>query len=125
MGCRRAGWYSYDRLDNAGVPSARELLPGLQELRVGDVLPATPEGDDGFVVQRLEPPRVLVLGGLYDLERKRQVRAGEPRPEQFWEVSWAFVLEPLDARTTRLLVRGRVDFAPERVQRRALWMGAV
>src|SRR6185436_9994343 len=44
MGCRRAGYYSIDLLDNGGVPSAREIHPELGEVRVGDVLPATPEG---------------------------------------------------------------------------------
>ncbi len=111
MGCRRAGFYSIDWLDNAGVASARELHDELQTLRVGDVIPARPEGDDGFEVLRIEAPRVLVLGGLYDVAAGRQQRFAAPRPQRFWQVSWAFVLEPLDEHTTRLHVRARGAFA--------------
>jgi hypothetical protein len=39
MGCRRAGWYSYDGLDNGGVPSADRILPTLQRVEVGDLFP--------------------------------------------------------------------------------------
>lgn len=35
MGCRRAGWYSYDGLDNGGVPSAERIVPELQLTGVG------------------------------------------------------------------------------------------
>ena len=35
MGLTRAGWYSYDLLDNLGRPSARRILPELQELQPG------------------------------------------------------------------------------------------
>src|SRR5262249_25426031 len=35
MGCRRAGFYSIDALDNGGTRSAREVHPELQDLRVG------------------------------------------------------------------------------------------
>jgi hypothetical protein len=38
IGSGRAGWYTYDRLDNAGVPSAIEIVPDLQHLQVGDVV---------------------------------------------------------------------------------------
>jgi len=34
-GYNRAGWYSYDRFDNAGVPSANRGIPDLQDLQVG------------------------------------------------------------------------------------------
>jgi hypothetical protein len=37
MGCRRAGWYSYDGLDNGGVPSADRIVPELQRVEVGDL----------------------------------------------------------------------------------------
>ena len=39
MGCRRAGWYSYDGLDNGGVRSAEEIVPELQRVEVGISLP--------------------------------------------------------------------------------------
>jgi hypothetical protein len=35
----RAGWYTYDRFDNAGVPSATQILPELQQLAGGDLIP--------------------------------------------------------------------------------------
>jgi len=125
MGCRRGGWYSYDVLDNAGVPSARELHPELQDLRVGDILPATPKGTDGFEVLEVKAPRVLVLGGLYDLEHPRQLPfASAERPDKYWQVTWAFVLEPLDVRTTRLHARARASF-PEEGQLHALWIRPV
>jgi hypothetical protein len=44
MGCRRGGWYSHDDLDNAGVLSETAILPELQQIAVGDVLPFTPAG---------------------------------------------------------------------------------
>ena len=38
MGSGRGGWYSWDRLDNAYRPSAREVHPEWQGLAVGDQL---------------------------------------------------------------------------------------
>src|SRR5918912_3240956 len=39
MGFGRAGWYSYDLLDNLGRSSAEMVMPELQELRIGDMVP--------------------------------------------------------------------------------------
>ncbi|MDB4939335.1 MAG: hypothetical protein JWP87_6307 [Labilithrix sp.] len=110
MGCGRAGFYSIDALDNDGVRSAREVHPELQRLRVGDVLPATPDSEDGFEVLAIEPGRALVLGSLYDADAKRQRRFDAERPERFWQITWSFVLEALDERSTRLHVRARAAF---------------
>jgi hypothetical protein len=112
MGCRRAGFYSIDVLDNAGVPSASEIHPELQRLAVGDVIPATPAGDDGFEVLRVEAPHVLALGGLYDVDAGKQIPFASPRPRRYWHVTWTFALVALDERSTRLLVRGRAAFPP-------------
>ena len=38
-GWNRAGFYSYDLLDNLGRPSARQILPQFQHLAVGDWVP--------------------------------------------------------------------------------------
>ena len=110
MGCRRAGYYSVDLLDNGGVPSARELHPELSHVEVGQVLPATPDGEDGFEVLRVDEPHALVLGALYDSRLGKQLPFGAPRPPGYWHVTWSFVLEAPDAKTTRLLVRARAAF---------------
>ena len=47
VGVSRAGWYSYDHLDNLGRPSARRIIPELQGLKPGDVLPMSPDGKQG------------------------------------------------------------------------------
>lgn len=113
MGCRRAGYYSVDWLDNGGVASSRELIPELMQLSVGQVLPATPEGDGGFEVLKIDAPHALVLGGLWDGARSRQLPFSSPRPEHFWQVTWAFVLERLDESATRLHVRARAAFSKD------------
>ena len=92
MGCRRAGWYSYDGLDNGGVPSADRIVPELQQVQVGDIFPMRPADDDTFVVRLVEPERALVLGDA----------AGS--------MSWAFVLEPVDENTTRVITRARGSY---------------
>jgi hypothetical protein len=124
MGCRRAGYYSYDTLDNGGARSARELHPELASLGVGDVLPATPDGDDGFEVLELRPSRALILGGLFDLAAGEQRPFAAERPPRYWHVSWAFVLESLDAETTRLHVRARAAHSPD-ARLHALWIRPV
>jgi hypothetical protein len=121
MGCGRAGFYSIDALDNGGVRSAREIHPDLQRLVPGAVLPATPRGPDGFEVLRADPPRVLVLGVLQDAASRRALPFDAARPPRFWQVTWAFVLEPLDGRSTRLHARVRGAF-PLTERARAAWM---
>jgi len=95
MGCRRGGWYSYDGLDNGGVPSAERIVPELQRVEVGDVFPWTPTADDGFLLRAFEPERSLILGG----------DAGSR-----YGVTWAFVLEPIDETSTRLITRASGEY---------------
>ncbi|MBV8280937.1 MAG: hypothetical protein JO347_02595, partial [Candidatus Eremiobacteraeota bacterium] len=114
MGCGRAGWYSWDILDNAGERSATRVVRELQDVHVGDVLPATPRGKAGFEVLVLDPPHALVLGGLYNAETGQQFGFGQPRPADYSATTWAFVLEPLDESTTRLHVRARGTLGAKR-----------
>lgn len=48
IGVTRAGWYSYDWLDNLGKPSAQRILPQFQQVAVGDVVPLSPDGKQGM-----------------------------------------------------------------------------
>ena len=43
----RAGWYSYDFIDNGRRPSADRIVPVLQTVAVGDLCPAVPGATDG------------------------------------------------------------------------------
>jgi len=111
IGSDRAGFYSFDHLDNAGRPSVEEIRPEWQTLAVGDRLASTPSGRTWFVVTELEPERSLVLRASIDpCARCSYDPAGE-RPRFFIDSSWAFVLEPLASRT-RLLVRTKSAARP-------------
>src|SRR4029079_10194778 len=89
----RAGWYSYDCLDNGWRRSARRIVPELQRISVGTVFPALPGATDGFVVVQFEPPQFLVLGW--------------PAPNGSFLVTWAFALEEEAPDRTRLIARAR------------------
>ena len=88
IGYRRAGLYSYDILDNDGIPSAEHIMPEFQDLQVGDSLPIGP----GFYVKVavLEPNRSMLL----------------VFPE--WaEATWEWSLYPEGPNRTRLVTRLR------------------
>ncbi|MHB8873666.1 MAG: hypothetical protein ACYC8T_08270 [Myxococcaceae bacterium] len=89
MGYGRAGFYGYDLVDNAGVPSSTRILPELQRLAVGDRVPTGPT--DALTVKALEPNRSLLLV---------QHREGA-------SFSASVALKELDPEHTRLVVRLR------------------
>jgi hypothetical protein len=74
IGYKRAGFYSYDRLDNDGIHSSDYILPEYQGLQVGDLIPMTK--DINARVTELEPHRSMVMDfqpwvwawGLYETE---------------------------------------------------------
>lgn len=91
IGFGRAGWYSYDWVDNLGKPSAERIIPELQHLTVGDMIPIY--GRWGFWCEAFEPNRWMLWHG----EKKD-------------EVTWFWGLYPLDERRTRLITRVRLRY---------------
>jgi hypothetical protein len=100
MGSGRAGWYAYDFIDNGGHRSADRILPEFQTIEVGSVFPSLPGATDGFTVVQYEPEHSLVLSWR--------------SPSGRYFTTWAFVLEPLQPNSTRLIVRGHLasDYHP-------------
>ena len=94
IGSGRDGWYTYDRIDNATVLSATEIIPELQQLQVGDLIPMVAGKDIGVRVKELEPDRRMLWW------------------DEQGEYSWEWLLEPIDQHTTRLLQRLRVTRHP-------------
>ena len=103
MGWNRGGFYSWDLLDNAGHPSAKEIHPEWQDLAVGDRLMRL--GPPSYEVATLAPNRFLGLYWLADL-RGRRLDPKEPRPSAYMEVLWGFALSELPGGRTRLLIAG-------------------
>jgi hypothetical protein len=93
MGYKRAGFYAY-RFDNAWRASPRRLVPELQQLSVGDVMPTGPEG--GFTVAAMEPRRSMLL----------------VVPEEPLLVSCSILLDEVAAGETRMIGRLKVRFGP-------------
>lgn len=112
IGCQRAGWYSYDLLDNGGQPSADRILPEHQDLAVGDQVLLTPKGPLAMPVVALAPEKALILGGTMNTRTGEGVTPGDPLPEAYYSGINAFVLEPAGAKATRLLFRQRLDWNP-------------
>lgn len=122
MGYERAGWYSYDAMDNKGR-SADQIMPEFQDITVGQIMPTHPGG--GFRVEVVEPERALVLYTDTDLVKEQARRAEEegkaepPTPglkfsgavggAAFPEfaASWAFFLQPTEDGKSRLIERFR------------------
>jgi proline iminopeptidase len=117
MGCDRAGWYSWDRLDNGGAPSAERIHPEWQELKIGDRLKSTPSGGFWFEVAALEPERFLGLRAPIDLRRGRPFDTHRPRPRYYLDSLWGFQLKPLDGDRTRLVVSGYAAARPRSLQK--------
>lgn len=118
LGADRAGFYSWDRLDNGGRPSADRVHPEWQTLAVGDRVAAVPDGSTWFSVVRLEPERTLALRATIDL-RGRPLLSTRPS-RAFSDGIWSFHLTPADdGSATRLVVRSSGTGRP----RALLWLG--
>jgi hypothetical protein len=95
LGFGKAGWYSYDLLDNFGRPSATRIIPELQHLQAGDVVPfyqgiGAPEGV-GLKVKAIEPEQWVLWW-----DDKTQ------------DTTWTWALYPIDQQRTRLITRVRM-----------------
>jgi hypothetical protein len=87
IGQGRAGFYSYDWLEKllgTNMQNADAIQPELQNLQVGDRIYMQDMGPYSTVTQ-VDPGRSFALGG------------------------WSFYLSPVDANTTRLIVRSHTD----------------
>jgi hypothetical protein len=95
IGFGRAGWYSYDLLDNLGRRSSRRIIPELQHLAPGDIVPMGPGAGQGIPVHTVDAPRTMIWGSPGDS-------------------SWVWQLEPGPDGSTRLItrIRSRIRATP-------------
>jgi hypothetical protein len=108
MGGERAGWYSWDWVDNDRERSADRVVPEWQNLQIGQHLQRPPKGPTNWwTVVILEPNRTMVLQTSYDSTgRSFDPRSGTA-PRAYTEGIWGFHLRPVPEGGTRLVVRTR------------------
>ena len=118
LGQGRGGLYSYDWLENLAdldVHSAEEIVPELQNLKVGDLVRLAPESmgaEAGWRVAAMEPGRALVLHQPADPDTGRPLARDDPDLGSNYGWNWTFILEESGGGSTRLIVRSRVDGRP-------------
>ena len=105
IGQGRAGFYSYDLLENMmglSIHSAGQIVPEWQDLKAGDTIALEPEGS-GYTVADVESNRYLLLytgaegeGTLDQVFREADAAS-----------TWLLFLEERDVGHTRLRVRWR------------------
>jgi hypothetical protein len=100
LGWGRAGFYSYDLVDNGGVPSAESILAEHQHLEVGDLIPMFHESHGlaiAYVVDSFAASEWMLW-----VHRPHEGEA----PDSTW--SWRLVGQPDGG--TRLLTRMKQDY---------------
>jgi hypothetical protein len=122
MGGDRAGFYSFDRLDNGGRPSAEWIHPEWQDLAEGGRVSGVPDGSVWFDVARLVPGQMLILRSSLSLPRARHFDPGGPTPGAFSDSAWAFHLSPVGEHGTRLVIRAFGRGRPRTLGRLAEWV---
>ena len=92
MGVNRAGWYSYDLLDNLARPSAEVILPEHQNIQVGDLIPMSPDGKQGIWVKEFSNAEWMLWW------------------DKIGDNSWVWGIYPEGESYSRLVTRVRVKY---------------
>jgi len=92
IGMTRAGWYSYDLLDNLARPSARQLLPEHQQIYPGQLIPMSPDGKYGVYVKEFKENEWILWN------------------DQEGDTTWFWGLYPEGKNRTRLITRVRMKY---------------
>jgi len=92
IGSKRAGFYSIDLLDNANVPSKREILREFQKIEIDYFVPFTPDQKNGMRVKDYRAPEFMLWW-----DRKSNA-------------TWGWFLHPTGDGGTRRLTRLRTRY---------------
>jgi len=92
IGSKRAGWYSIDWMDNAGIKSSDKILPAFQKIEVGQFIPFTPDQKNGMWVSEFKEYEYILW---VDKEGK---------------ATWLWYLYPINETCSRLVTRLRTKY---------------
>jgi hypothetical protein len=104
----RAGTYSYDLFERSAGRNLDQLDPAIPPLAAGGTMPFYPGAP--MTVAVADPPHALVLWQVTSGGKAIDGSGSWDDDHVAW--SWAFRLQPVDATTTRLLIRIRAGYRP-------------
>jgi hypothetical protein len=104
----RAGTYSYDPFERRAGRNLDRLDPDIPPLTAGGTMPFAPGMP--MTVAVADPPHALVLWQVTSSGKATDPTGPWGDDHVAW--TWAFILEPIDPATTRLLIRMRVSYQP-------------
>jgi hypothetical protein len=93
IGSKRAGWYSIDWMDNAGVKSSERILPEYQQISIGQFIPFTPDQKNGMWVKEFKEYEYILWID----------KAGK--------ATWVWFLIPSGQNSTRLITKLRTKYS--------------
>lgn len=92
IGSKRAGWYSIDWMDNAGIKSSDKIQNEYQKIEVGQFIPFTPDHKNGMWVKEFKINEYILW---VDKEGK---------------ATWLWYLYSIDDTSSRLVTRLRTKY---------------
>jgi hypothetical protein len=124
IGYQRGGFYSYDWLERkAGLKdlqSTDRIMPAWQGIQPGDTVSISPITPLDVAV--LEPGQAFVLHAVMSPFTGQIVDQTLQPVSASMDWSWAFILEPAEPGTTRLLARVRANFQPQPLGKIFYWL---
>jgi hypothetical protein len=92
IGSKRAGWYSIDWMDNAGIKSSEKILPAFQTIEIGQFIPFTPDQKNGMWVDDFREHEYILWVD----------KAGK--------ATWLWYVYPVNETSSRLVTRLRTKY---------------
>lgn len=92
IGSKRAGWYSYDWIDNGGIKSAKTILPEFQHIAPDQFIPFTPDKKNGMWVREFKESEYILW------------------TDKKGKATWLWYLKPTGESQTRLISKLRTKY---------------
>lgn len=100
LGYRRAGFYTYDLVDNAGERSADHIIEEYQDIQVGDLIPMFHESHGLAIAYRVDSLEI----------NEWMLWVHRPNEKEEPDSTWSWRLTRLPSECTRLVTRMKQDY---------------
>ena len=112
IGQGRGGFYTYEALENMTgmeIRNADIILAEFQDPKVGDLIPFSPT--DAYPLVMCETGRAMAIGFCIDLNTKKIINSNQKLSDNYSQISWLWIVEPIDSQHSRFYSRNRVDYS--------------